>query len=44
MHLTMASTTSLMGRHPRLRSLRADRPTERDPNQGWPAGAIPGTA
>ena len=44
MHLAMASPTSLMLRHPRLRSLRADRPTERDPNDGWPAGAIPGTA
>jgi hypothetical protein len=44
MHLAMASSKSLMLRHPRLRSLRADRPTERDPNDGWPAGAIPGTA
>jgi hypothetical protein len=44
MQLSMASTTSLMVRHPRLRSLRADRPTERDPTEGWPAGAIPGTA
>jgi hypothetical protein len=44
MHLAMASPTSLMLRHPRLRSLRADRPTARDPNDGWPAGAIPGTA
>ncbi len=44
MHLAMASATSLMLRHPRLRSLRADRRTERDPNDGWPAGAIPGTA
>ena len=44
MHLTMASPTSLMLRHPRLRSLRADHPTARDPNDGWPAGAIPGTA
>ena len=43
MHLTMASPKSLMLRHPRLRSLRADRPTRRDPNDGWPAGAIPGT-
>ncbi len=44
MHLTMASAKSLMLRHPRLRSLRAERPTVRDPNDGWPAGAIPGTA
>lgn len=44
MHLSMASAKSLMLRHPRLRSLRADRPTERDPDDGWPAGAIPGTA
>lgn len=43
MHLAMASPTSLMLRHPRLRSVRADRPTVRDPNDGWPAGAIPGT-
>ena len=43
-HLAMASPKSLMLRHPRLRSLRADRPTVRDPNDGWPAGAIPGTA
>jgi aminoglycoside phosphotransferase (APT) family kinase protein len=44
LHLAMASPQSLMLRHPRLRSLRADRPTVRDPNDGWPAGAIPGTA
>jgi len=44
MHLAMASPTSLMLRHPRLRSLRVDRPTERDANDGWPPGAIPGTA
>jgi aminoglycoside phosphotransferase (APT) family kinase protein len=43
MHLVMASPTSLMLRHPRLRSVRADRPTVRDTNDGWPAGAIPGT-
>jgi len=43
-HLAMASPQSLMLRHPRLRSIRADRPTARDPNDGWPAGAIPGTA
>jgi hypothetical protein len=44
MHLTLASAQSLMLRHPRLRSLRADRPSVRDVNDGWPAGAIPGTA
>ena len=44
LHLSMASPKALMLRHPRLRSLRADCPTERDPNDGWPAGAIPGTA
>jgi hypothetical protein len=44
MHLAMASPRSLMLRHPRLRSLRADRRSARDPNDGWPAGAIPGTA
>ncbi len=44
MHLAMASPTSLMLRHPRLRSLRADRPPVRDANDGWPPGAIPGTA
>jgi hypothetical protein len=44
MHLSIASPTSLMLRHPRLRSLRPDRPDERDPDDGWPAGAIPGTA
>lgn len=43
MHLAMASPKSLMLRHPRLRSLRADRPTVRDPNDGWPVGVIPGT-
>jgi hypothetical protein len=43
MHFAMASPTSLMLRHPRLRSLRADRATVRDPGDGWPAGAIPGT-
>jgi hypothetical protein len=44
MHLAMASPQSLMLRHPRLRSLRADRPTVRDLHDGWPPGAIPGTA
>jgi aminoglycoside phosphotransferase (APT) family kinase protein len=44
MHLAMASSSSLMLRHPRLRSLRPDRPTARDPHDGWPAGAIPGTS
>ena len=36
MHLAMASPSSLMLRHPRLRSLRADRPTVRDEHDGWP--------
>jgi len=44
MHLALASPKSLMLRHPRLRSLRADRPSVRDPRDGWPPGAIPGTA
>jgi hypothetical protein len=44
LHLGMASTRSLMLRHPKLRSLRPDRPTARDPRDGWPAGAIPGTS
>ena len=44
MHLTIASPRSIISRHPRLRSLRPDRPSPRDPNDGWPAGAIPGTA
>ena len=43
-HLSMASAKSLMLRHPKLRSLRADRLTVRDPDDGWPGGAIPGTA
>jgi hypothetical protein len=43
MHLTLASPQSLMLRHPRLRSLRADRAFVPAPNDGWPAGAIPGT-
>jgi len=42
--LTLASPQSLIVRHPRLRSLRADRPSVRDADDGWPAGAIPGTA
>jgi hypothetical protein len=42
-HLTMASPRSLMLRHPALRSLRADRPSARTENDGWPPGAIPGT-
>ena len=41
MHLEMASPKSLMLRHPRLRSLRADRPTVRDPHDGWPPGPSP---
>ena len=41
LHLTMASPASLMLRHPRLRSLRADRRDVRDPNDGWPAGCHP---
>jgi hypothetical protein len=44
MHLALASPRSLMLRHPRLRSLPADRSTVRDLNDGSPAGAIPGTA
>jgi hypothetical protein len=44
MHLTLASLDSLMVRHPPLRSLRPDRRTVRSENDGWPAGAIPGTA
>jgi hypothetical protein len=44
LHLAMASSRSLMLRHPRLRSLRPDRPTARDPHDGWPGGAIPGTS
>ena len=43
MHLTLASVNSLMVRHPPLRSLRPDRRTVRSQNDGWPAGAIPGT-
>jgi aminoglycoside phosphotransferase (APT) family kinase protein len=43
LHLTLASPQSLILRHPRLRSLRADRPPVRVAEDGWPAGAIPGT-
>jgi aminoglycoside phosphotransferase (APT) family kinase protein len=43
MHLAMASPTSLMLRHPRLRGLRPGAPAAREANDGWPAGAIPGT-
>jgi hypothetical protein len=43
MHLTLASPQSLIVRHPRLRSLRADRPSVRVAGDSWPAGAIPGT-
>ncbi len=42
-HLTMASPTSLMLRHPVLRSLRADHATARAADESWPTGAIPGT-
>ncbi len=44
MQLTLASPSSRMVRHPRLRSLRADRPSVRVADDGWPAGSIPGTA
>jgi aminoglycoside phosphotransferase (APT) family kinase protein len=44
MHLGLASPKSLMLRHPRLRSLRAERRAERVADDGWPAGAIPGTS
>jgi hypothetical protein len=43
MHLAMASPSSLLLRHPRLRSLRADRFTVRHVHDAWPTGAIPGT-
>jgi hypothetical protein len=43
MHLGMASPTSLMLRHPHLRSLRPDRASARDADESWPTGAIPGT-
>src|SRR5215207_8937865 len=42
-HLSMASPTSLMLRHPALRSLRPDRSTARASGESWPTGAIPGT-
>jgi aminoglycoside phosphotransferase (APT) family kinase protein len=42
-HFTMASPTSLMLRHPALRSLRADQATARTADESWPTGAIPGT-
>jgi hypothetical protein len=42
--LTLASPRSLIVRHPRLRSLRVDHPSVRDADEGWPAGAIPGTS
>ena len=43
MHVSMASPASLMLRHPRLRSLRAGERASHDLDEGWPAGAIPGT-
>jgi hypothetical protein len=43
-HLTLASPTSLMVRHPRLGSLRPGRSVARGAEESWPAGAIPGTA
>lgn len=42
-HMTMAPAGSLMLRHPKLRSLRPDRQSVVGPDDGWPAGAIPGT-
>jgi hypothetical protein len=42
-HLTMASPTSLMLRHPALRSLRPDQASARAADESWPTGAIPGT-
>ncbi|HEY3672339.1 MAG TPA: phosphotransferase [Acidimicrobiia bacterium] len=42
-HFTMASPTSLMLRHPALRSLRSDQATDRAADESWPTGAIPGT-
>ncbi len=44
MHYTLASSTSLLVRHPRLRSLRSGRSSARGADESWPAGAIPGTA
>jgi hypothetical protein len=43
LHLSMASPTSLMLRHPHLRSLRPDRASARGADESWPTGAIPGT-
>jgi aminoglycoside phosphotransferase (APT) family kinase protein len=43
MHFTMASPTSLMLRHPPLRSLRPERTSARGEDEAWPTGAIPGT-
>ena len=42
-HFTMASPTSLMLRHPALRSLRPEHATDRVAGESWPTGAIPGT-
>ncbi len=42
-HFTMASPTSLMLRHPALRSLRPEHATDRAADESWPTGAIPGT-
>ncbi len=44
LHFTLASPTSLMVRHPRLRSVRPGRSAPRGAEESWPAGAIPGTA
>jgi Phosphotransferase enzyme family len=43
LHLTMASPTSLMLRHPALRSIRPGRSSVRSADESWPTGAIPGT-
>lgn len=43
MHFAMASPTSLMLRHPALRSLRPERGAARAADESWPSGAIPGT-
>jgi hypothetical protein len=43
MHLGMASPTSLMLRHPALRSIRPGRSQARGADESWPTGAIPGT-
>jgi hypothetical protein len=43
MHLSMASPTSLMLRHPALRSIRPERAAARGDDESWPTGAIPGT-